>query len=706
VESCLAIAAVGRRQVLIKGECDMLSVTVVAPDGVKTATTLALGALATDALRATKGLVAARVDGTEVDLSYALQHGQTIEPILSDSEAGRRIIRHSAAHVMAQAVQDLYPGTRLGIGPPIADGFYYDFDSERPFTPDDLVAIEQRMRQIIQQRQKFVRRVVSLPDARSELAGEPFKLELLEFGAGPGSGIDNRDSTSDVANGSPSEAEFEDEADGSGVEVGGSELTIYDNRIGDETVWRDLCRGPHVPTTRDIPAFSLLRNAAAYWRGSEKNPQLQRIYGTAWESRGVLKAHIERLAEIDRRDHRRIGKELELFHFDASAPGMPYWLPNGMRILNALLAFWRDEHEERGYQEIASPLINNRTLWETSGHWDHYRDDMFVIERKDNSEPVRALKPMNCPNAMVVFNIRTRSYRDLPLRLSDCDALHRDERSGTLHGLLRVRKFLQDDAHIFVTREMIADEIERILDICDRFYGIFGLSFSYRLGTRPEGYIGDLKTWEEAEANLQSILHRRTAGDYAVERGGGAFYGPKIDILMSDVLGRQWQMGTVQLDFQLPRRFGCEYTDSDGRHQTPIVIHRVVYGSLERFLGIYIEHTEGAMPLWLAPTQGRIIPIANSYSDYAEDVRQTLRQGSVRVEVDGRDETLNARVRDAQRWKVPLTLVVGAQEAAERTVSVRLRGERHSTVVPLATLAEQLDIAMRRRLDLSDLVFG
>jgi threonyl-tRNA synthetase len=619
------------------------------------------------------------VNGKLRDLAWELREGDVVEPVLADSEDGLTVIRHSAAHVMAQAVQQAHPEAKLGIGPPIENGFYYDFDVPQAFTPDDLKTIEARMRDIIKQGQRFVRREVSDEEARQELVAEPYKLELISI-----------------------KGQADGDAEAS-TEVGAGVLSIYDNvdaKTG-ELRWKDLCRGPHVSSTRHIPAVKLMRNAAAYWRGSEKNPQLQRIYGTAWASRDALAAYLHMLEEAERRDHRRIGKELELFHFDPTAPGMPYWLPNGLRVLNSLLAFWREEHEARGYQEIATPLLNNKRLWETSGHWEHYRDDMFqVVNDAPGEEPAYALKPMNCPNAMVVFNLKTRSYRELPLRLSDCDPLHRNERSGTLHGLLRVQKFQQDDAHIFVDQSQIEEEIQRIFDICDRFYGIFGLDFTYRLGTRPEGFIGDVETWGHAEDTLAAILKDRTGGAFEQEDGGGAFYGPKIDILMSDVLGRQWQMGTIQLDFQLPRRFGCTFTDETGERKVPVVIHRVIYGSLERFLGIYIEHTAGAFPLWLSPVQVAVIPVAPDHAGYAREVYDSLRQAGIRADLDDRNETLNARVRNAEKQRIPLILVLGGREAEGGTVSVRRRGERTLASTTSENFALQVSVAIRNRTDL------
>jgi threonyl-tRNA synthetase len=549
----------------------------------------------------------------------------------SEHELDLARMRHSCAHVMAQAVLELFPGAKLGIGPAIADGFYYDFDLPRPFTPEDLERIERRMEEIKAAAYPFVRRVVTREEARELFRDQPYKLELI--------------------------AEFPPD------EV----ITTYTH-----DGFTDLCRGPHVRDTSQIGFFKLLRVSGAYWRGDERRPQLQRIYGTSWPTREQLDAYLHRLEEAERRDHRRLGRELELFHFDPTAPGMPYWLPKGLKILNLLLDFWRQEHEKRGYQEIAAPLINDKSLWEVSGHWDHYRENMFLIQLDEHL--TYGVKPMNCPNAMIVYNLKKRSYRDLPLRLSDCDILHRYERSGTLHGLLRVRKFQQDDAHIFVTEDQIEEEFARILEIAQLFYGIFGLRYTLRLGTRPADFMGDPETWDKAEAALQRILDRHAGpGNYLIGEGEGAFYGPKIDILMEDALGRQWQTGTIQLDFQLPRRFGCTYTDRDGTEKTPVVIHRVIYGSLERFIGILIEHFAGAFPVWLAPVQATIIPIADRHLPYAYRVRDRLRDAGLRVEVDDGDERMQAKIRSAQLQKIPYMLVVGDREVNEESLAVRLR---------------------------------
>ena len=549
----------------------------------------------------------------------------------SEHELDLARMRHSCAHVMAQAVLELFRGAKLGIGPAIADGFYYDFDLPRPLTPEDLEHIERRMEEIKAAAYPFVRRVVTREEARELFRDQPYKLELI--------------------------AEFPPD------EV----ITTYTH-----DGFTDLCRGPHARDTSQIGFFKLLRVSGAYWRGDERRPQLQRIYGTSWPTREQLDAYLHRLEEAERRDHRRLGRELELFHFDPTAPGMPYWLPKGLKILNLLLDFWRQEHEKRGYQEIAAPLINDKSLWEVSGHWDHYRENMFLIQIDEHL--TYGVKPMNCPNAMIVYNLKKRSYRDLPLRLSDCDILHRYERSGTLHGLLRVRKFQQDDAHIFVTEDQIEEEFARILEIAQLFYGIFGLRYTLRLGTRPADFMGDPETWDRAEAALQRILDRHAGpGNYLIGDGEGAFYGPKIDILMEDALGRQWQTGTIQLDFQLPRRFGCTYTDRDGTEKTPVVIHRVIYGSLERFIGILIEHFAGAFPVWLAPVQATIIPIADRHLPYAYRVRDRLRDAGLRVEVDDGDERMQAKIRSAQLQKIPYMLVVGDREVNEESLAVRLR---------------------------------
>jgi threonyl-tRNA synthetase len=591
---------------------------------------------------------------SDIELDYAPHPVAAEGP---ESEAARLArMRHSAAHLMAGAVLKMFPEARFGIGPAIEDGFYYDFELPRALTPDDLAEIEARMAADQAANYPYEYAVVSRGEALDLFKDQPYKVELIEN--------------------LPEDA------------------TISTYQHGQ---FRDLCRGPHVPGTGAIGAFKLLNVAGAYWRGDEHRPMLQRIYGTAFPSQEALDQYLWRRAEAEKRDHRKLGKELELFHFDPTAPGMPYWLPKGFKVLTELINFWRMEHEDRGYQEISAPLINDKSLWETSGHWDHYKENMFLIPVDENV--TYGVKPMNCPNAMVVFKLKTRSYRDLPLRLADCDVLHRHERSGTLHGLLRVQKIQQDDAHIFLAEDQLEAEFARILDIADRFYSIFGLKYTLRLGTRPAKFIGDIETWDKAEATLTRILEQHAGpGNYLIEPGDGAFYGPKIDILMEDALSRSWQMGTIQLDFQQPRRFGCMYVDKEGRQQTPVVIHRVIYGSLERFLGILIEHLAGAFPLWLSPVQAVVIPISNvKHGEYAESVRAQLKAVRLRVELDDSSERMGAKIRQAQLQKVPYMLVVGDKEREAGTVSVRLRSGADLGAIPVDALIARLQAEIASR---------
>ncbi len=546
-------------------------------------------------------------------------------------------MRHSAAHVMAEAVQEMFPDARFAIGPAIEEGFYYDFDLPRPLTPADFPEIEQRMAKIIAGKYPFVRdhwsRLKALEYFRDK--GQPYKVEIIE-------NLPDHEQASvyQQQNDFPELCRVQENADWP------DEVTIYQQHN-----FLDLCRGPHVEHTSQIGPFKLMRVAGAYWRGDENRPMLQRLYGTAWFTQEELDQYLHRLEEAQKRDHRRLGKELELLHFDATAPGMPYWLPKGFIVLSGLINFWRIEHEKRGYQEISTPLLNDKKLWEISGHWEHFREDMFLLPIDENT--TYGLKPMNCPNAMLVFNFKKRSYRELPLRLSDLGILHRHERTGTLHGLLRVQKFQQDDAHLFVTEDQLEQEYEGVLELADLFYSIFDLKYSFRLGTRPEGYIGDLETWNKAEAVSRHILDKHVGpGNYRVADGDGAFYGPKIDILMEDDLGRSWQMGTIQLDFQLPRRFNCSYIAKDGQAKTPVVIHRAIFGTLERFIGILIEHTAGAFPAWLAPVQVRIITIADRHIPYAQEVMQRLRNQGIRVDKEQQAQAVSVRLRTSENLGV------------------------------------------------------
>jgi threonyl-tRNA synthetase len=450
----------------------------------------------------------------------------------------------------------------------------------------------------------------------------------------------------------------------------------------------DLCRGPHVENTGQVGPIKLMSVAGAYWRGDAERPMLQRIYGTAWESQQDLDAHLWRLEEAQKRDHRKIGKELELFHFDQTAPGMPYWLPRGLKILHTLIDFWRDEHERHDYQEVSTPIINDSKIWHLSGHQSHYQDNMFMIDIDEHTK--YGVKPMNCPNAMLIYNLKKRSYRELPLRLSDGSVLHRHEKSGVLHGLLRVQKFMQDDAHIFLREDQIEQEIASIFSIVDRFYAIFGLNYSLCLETRPDDYMGDLATWTYAEAMLKNVLDKHAGpGNYSIAEGDGAFYAPKIAINMQDTLGRVWGMGTIQLDFQTPRRFSCVYIDRDGQEKSPVVLHKAIYGSLERFIGILIEHFAGALPVWIAPVQAMIIPISDRHINYARHVREVLRDAGVRVEIDIRSERMNNKIRDAQLQKIPYMLVVGDKEAEASAVSLRLRSNENRGLMPLMQFVAQ-----------------
>ncbi len=560
-------------------------------------------------------------------------------------------LRHSAAHLLAAAVLKLWPEAKLTLGPAIADGFYYDIDfAGNAPSEKDLPKIEKMMKKLLPPWKEFTHREVTAEEAREFFKDNSYKLELIDE-----------------------------------IEKKGEPITFY--KSGD---FEDLCRGGHVEApSKELKAFKLLSLAGAYWRGDEKNPMLTRIYGTAFPTTEELEAHLTMLEEAKKRDHKILGPRLGLFRFHETAPGMPYWLPKGMIVLNELLSFWRAEHSQRDYHEISSPLINKRELWETSGHWEHYRDDMFVADMGEHE--VYGVKAMNCPNAMIVFGMEPRSYRDLPLRLSDTDILHRHERSGTLNGLFRVRSFRQDDSHNFVTEDQVKEEYGRILEIADRFYGVFGLPYRLRLGTRPEQFMGDEETWNKAEAELKEILTEKTGPQgFETAAGDGAFYGPKIDIVMKDVLGREWQMGTIQLDFQQPRRFGLEYTAADGSRKTPIVIHRVIYGSLERFIGILIEHYAGHLPLWLSPTHVMILPISDDQAEYAREVAQNFRAASLRVSVDERNESIGKKIRDAELQKVPVMAIIGKKEVEDRTISVRTTDDKDRGAMQPQALREEL----------------
>jgi threonyl-tRNA synthetase len=629
-------------------------------------------------------VIAARVNGELRDLAAPLADGDVVEPVGIASDDGRSIMRHSTAHVLAQAVQDLFPGAKLGIGPPIENGFYYDFDVAHPFDPEDLKKLEQRMRAIVKQGQRFSRRVVSEQDARAELAGEPYKLELIGLkGGGGGRQLDPP----------PSEVSVEE-----AVEVGGAELTIYDNldpRTG-EVCWKDLCRGPHVPTTRDIAAFKLTRSGGAYWRGSEKNPQLQRIYGTAWESRDAQEEYLRLLAEAERRDHRRLGAELDLFSFPSEiGSGLPVFHPKGGIIRRVMEDYSRRRHIEAGYEFVNTPHITKSDLFETSGHLGWYADSMYPPMELEGAKYYP--KPMNCPMHILIYSARGRSYRELPLRLFEFGTVYRFEKSGVVHGLTRARGFTQDDAHIFCTPEQLAEELASLLDFVVGLLRDFGLTeFEAELSTRPEKYVGEPGEWEEAEAALKHALD--VSGLlYTIAEGEGAFYAPKIDVHVRDAIGRRWQLSTLQVDFQEPGRFGIEYQAADGSRRRPYMIHRALFGSIERFFGILVEHYAGAFPPWLAPVQVVGIPIAGTHVPYLEKVATRLRDKGIRVEVDDGDDRMQKKIRTAQRQKVPYMLLAGDDDVAAGAVSFRYRSGEQKNGVPVdEAVAEIIDAVDRR----------
>ena len=605
------------------------------------------------------------VDGRLRDLSWIPDADAQVEPVGADTDDGRAVIRHSAAHVLAQAVQQQFPEAKLGIGPPVRDGFYYDFGVERPFTPEDLQALEKRMKQIIKSSQRFSRRVLESVDAaKQELAAEPYKLELVDLKSSDNSTVD----TDEV------------------MEVGGGELTIYDNvdpRSG-EQVWGDLCRGPHVPTTKHIPAFKLTRVAAAYWRGSEKNPQLQRIYGTAWESPEALDAYLERVAEAERRDHRRIGSELDLFSFpEEIGSGLPLFHPKGGIIRRELENYSRHRHEESGYEFVNTPHITKSGLFYTSGHLPYYKDTMFPPLQLEGEDYY--LKAMNCPMHHLIFRSRGRSYRDLPLRLFEFGTVYRYEKSGVVHGLTRVRGLTMDDSHIYCTPEQMPGELRSLLKFVLDLLADYGLSdFYLELSTRgdTDKFIGSDDEWAEATEIL-----RQAAVDSGLELvpdpGGAAYYGPKISVQAKDAIGRSWQMSTIQLDFNHPKRFELTYTAPDGSRQQPIVIHRALFGSIERFFGVLTEHYAGAFPAWLAPVQVVGIPIADEHVDHLSKVAAQLRARGVRVEVDTSDDRMQKKIRNHTTQKVPFMLLAGGKDVDAGAVSFRFRDGSQVNGVPV-----------------------
>ena len=596
-----------------------------------------------------KKAVGAKVDGKEVDMSYVLDRNAHVEIITPETEEGEEIIKHSTAHLLAQAVIRLFPGTKVAIGPAIENGFYYDFDPENQFTDEDLERIEAEMKKITKENIKVERIEMTRDEAIEHFKnlGETYKVEIIE---------------SIPAN---------------------EMLTFY--KQGD---FIDLCRGPHVPSTSYLKAFKLKSVAGAYWRGDSNNKMLQRIYGFAFATEPQLKAHLKFLEEAEKRDHRKLGRELELFFTSDFGPGFPFFLPNGMKMRNVLTDLWRREHEKAGYEMIQTPIMLNKELWETSGHWMNYRENMYTSEI---DETEFAIKPMNCPGGVLVYKHGMHSYKDLPIRAGELGIVHRHEFSGALHGLMRVRNFTQDDAHIFMTPEQIEDEIIGVVNLIDKFYrGLFGFEYAIELSTRPEKAIGSQEIWDKAESALEGAL-KRLGRDYKLNPGDGAFYGPKLDFKIKDAIGRTWQCGTIQLDFNLPERFDISYVGEDGEKHRPVMIHRVVYGSLERFMGILIEHYAGAFPTWLAPCQVKVLTINDEVAPYAQEVVDMLKEAGIRVEIDTRAESIGYKIREANgRYKVPVQLIIGKNEVENREVNVRRFGSQNQESMSLENFIDMI----------------
>ena len=594
-----------------------------------------------------KQALAGTVDGKMLDLSYQLKDNATLQIVTPNSPNALELYRHSTAHLLAAAVTALFPEAQCGIGPPIDDGFFYDFVVDRPFVPEDLEAIEKKMHEIAKRNLPYERKIMSKEEAKAffDNRGEPLKVQLIE-------------------------------------EKGGATVSCYTI----EDAFIDFCTGPHVPSTTKLKAFKVLHSSNAYWKGDAKNQPMQRIYGTAFFKDSELKKHLNKLSEAKKRDHRKLGKELGLFTFHHWAPGAPFWHAKGATLYRILSDYMRNELSGSGYQEVRTPLVYNKQLWETSGHWDHYRQNMFQVESE--GEPF-ALKSMNCPAHMLLFASEGRSYRDLPLRFHDQGALHRQEASGVLSGLTRVRQFSQDDAHCFITEDQIGEEVERLLTLVKKIYADFNLEYSVELSTRPDEYIGEIETWNHAESQLKTAMNGAQV-TYSVSEGDGSFYGPKIDIHVTDAIGRQWQCATIQLDYQMPQRFGLTYTGADNAEHTPVVVHRAIFGSFERFIALLIEHYGGAFPLWLAPTQIQILTIADRHIDHARTVQHRLSENEFRVELDARQEKIGLKIREAQLQKVPYMLVIGDREVENGTVALRNRTTGDQGSLPVETLINAL----------------
>ena len=631
-----------------------------------------------------KEIVVCTVNGVLKDLWTDLVDGDVVESVLISSPTGLEVLRHSTAHVMAQAVQEVYANTRLGIGPPIRDGFYYDFDPENTFNPDDLTKIESAMRKIIKEGQRFKRRVTTEAEALKELAHEPYKCELIGIKGSAG-----------------------EEAS---VEVGGAELTIYDNLGRDgNPVWSDLCRGPHLPSTKHIPAFKLMRTAAAYWRGSEKNPMLQRIYGTAWPSQDELNAYLELLAEAEKRDHRRLGTELDLFSFpEEIGSGLAVFHPKGGIVRRAMEDYSRIRHEEEGYEFVYSPHLTKAALFETSGHLQWYADGMYppmILDEEYNEDGTvkRAgqqyyMKPMNCPFHNLIYRSRGRSYRELPLRLFEFGTVYRYEKSGVLHGITRARGFTQDDAHIYCTKEQMVGELDSLLTFVLNLLRDYGLNdFYLELSTKnPEKFVGEDSDWAEATEALRKAATAQKL-ELVLDEGGAAFYGPKISVQAKDAIGRTWQMSTIQVDFQLPQRFELEYSATDGTRQRPVMIHRALFGSIERFFGVLTEHYSGAFPPWLAPVQAIGIPVADTFGDYLGDVIQQMRKAGIRAELDSSDDRMQKKVRNAQMQKIPFMVIAGEEDQKAGAVSFRYRNGEQKNGIPIKDAIAEIKKVVQER---------
>ena len=584
-----------------------------------------------------KAALAGKVDGTLVDLTATVTDGATVEIITAKSPEALHIMRHSCAHIMAEAVQELYPGTQIAFGPATDDGYFYDFELPNNISSDDFGAIEKKMAEIVKADELFVREVVSIDEAKKIFADQRFKLEHID-------------------------------------DLTDQEISIY--RHGS---FVDLCAGPHVPSAGKIGAFKMMKLAGAYWRGDATREQLQRLYGTAFFKKSELEEYLHNLEEAEKRDHRRIGREMDIFMMRDEAPGFPFFLPNGMILKNTLLDYWREIHKKAGYVEISTPMIMNKQLWQTSGHWDHYKDNMYstVIDEEEY-----CVKPMNCPGGVLVYASKPHSYRDLPIRAGEIGLVHRHEMKGALHGLFRVRCFNQDDAHLFVRPDQLTEEIVGVVKLIDSVYQQFGFTYHVELSTRPEDSMGSDEDWEAAEAGLKTALEE-LGMEYEVNEGDGAFYGPKIDFHLTDSLGRTWQCGTVQLDFQMPQNFDLEYTDADGSKKRPVMLHRVCYGSVVRFIGILIEHYAGKFPVWLAPMQVKVLPVSEKSRDYAHRVADAIESAGIRVVVDNRDEKIGYKIREARSIdRVPYMVIVGEKEAEEGTISVRDRtNETHPSTI-------------------------